>query len=194
MNRNLLSSFKSVSSSYKIREFLKFTVVSKSSFSSSLSSEPLIDFLYDGKCSICAIEVTYMKKRDIENKVRFTDISLVDYDPTKHGNVSFEEGMKKIKAVLPGNKVITGVEVFRLTYKAIGLGWIFEITRIPVIGKIADRLYDVFAEYRLWMTGRESLAVIIKNRSTELAELQRRSNGCDGNQCDLPWTGTTKGG
>ena len=44
--------------------------------------------------------------------------------------------MRKIRAVLPDNTVVTGVEVFRQTYKAIGLGWVFEATNLPIIGKL----------------------------------------------------------
>jgi hypothetical protein len=44
------------------------------------------------------------------------------------------DGMRKIRAVLPDGNVITGVEVFRQVYRAIGLGWVFELTSMPVIG------------------------------------------------------------
>jgi hypothetical protein len=29
----------------------------------------------------------------------------------------------------PSRRVVTGVEVFRLTYEAVGLGWVYAITR-----------------------------------------------------------------
>jgi predicted DCC family thiol-disulfide oxidoreductase YuxK len=147
------------------------------------TDEDKIDLLFDSECPICAMEVEFLKKRDLHNKIRFTDLSSPSYNPIEHGNVEFAEGMRKIRAVLPDKTVITGVEVFRQTYKAIGLGWIFDITNIPYIGKAADFLYDVWAENRLRITGRGDLADVLK----EKAEILRNSEPveCDEDGCAL---------
>ena len=77
-----------------------------------------IDLLYDSECPLCAMEVEFLKKRDYENKIRFTDLSSLDYNPSDHGNVKFSDGMRKIRAILPDtNEVVTGVEVFRHVYR-----------------------------------------------------------------------------
>ena len=77
-----------------------------------------IDLLYDSECPLCAMEVEFLKKRDYENKIRFTDLSSLDYNPIEHGNVKFADGMRKIRAILPDtNEVVTGVEVFRHVYR-----------------------------------------------------------------------------
>ena len=83
-----------------------------------------IDLLYDSECPICQMEVDFLKKRDTNNRIRYTDLSDPSYNPKEHANIRFEDGMRKIRAVLPDGKVVTGVEVFRQTYDAIGLGWI----------------------------------------------------------------------
>jgi predicted DCC family thiol-disulfide oxidoreductase YuxK len=131
------------------------------------------------------MEVDFLKKRDIENRIRFTDISSPDYNPSEHGNVKFEEGMRKIRAVLPDKRVVTGVEVFRQTYKSIGLGWIFEITNLPIIGQVADILYDIWAENRLRLTGRGDLADILKQKSEELRE--KGTVDCDDDGCGIDY-------
>jgi predicted DCC family thiol-disulfide oxidoreductase YuxK len=94
------------------------------------------------------MEVEFLRKRDIEGKIKYTDLNSPDYDPKEHGNVKFSEGMRKIRAVLPDNTVVSGVEVFRQVYSAIGLGWMFEMTNVPVIGRVADAMYDIWAENR----------------------------------------------
>ena len=77
-----------------------------------------IDLLYDSECPLCAMEVEFLKKRDYESKIRFTDLSSLDYNPSEHGNVKFADGMRKIRAILPDtNEVVTGVEVFRHVYR-----------------------------------------------------------------------------
>lgn len=129
------------------------------------------------------MEVNFLKKRDIENKIRFTDISSPDYNPAEHGNVKFEDGMRKLRAVLPDNTVITGIEVFRQTYKSIGLGWIFEATNLPLIGPAADMLYDLWAENRLRITGRGDLADVLKRQAQDLKE--KGPADCDVDGCAL---------
>ena len=131
-----------------------------------------IDLLYDGECPICMMEVEFLKKRDMKSRIRFTNLRDPGYSPADHGDVTFEDGMRKLRAVMPDGRVVMGVEVFRQTYKAIGLGWIFELTNLPVIGKVADNLYDVWAANRLRLTGKGDLADILVARAKELRELE----------------------
>eukprot|EP01041_Mallomonas_annulata_P008961 gene8961-18547_t len=140
-----------------------------------------VDLLYDSECPICMMEVKFLQKRDIDGKIKFTDISSPDYNPVDHGNVKFEDGMRKIRAVLPDNSVVIGVEVFRKTYEAIGLGWVFEVTNIPFIGRVADSLYDIWAENRLKITGRGDLADLLSERAMEIrniGEVECNTDAC----------------
>lgn len=52
-----------------------------------------IDLLYDSECPICAMEVDFLKKRDFENRIKFTDLSSPDYNSSEHGNIKFEDGI-----------------------------------------------------------------------------------------------------
>ena len=142
-----------------------------------------IDLLFDSECPICMMEVEFLKKRDVDSRIRFTDLSSPDYNPADHGNVQFADGMRKIRAVLPGGEVVTGVEVFRQTYRAIGLGWIFDLTNVPLIGKAADALYDIWSENRLRITGRGDLADIVKERSEKLKSMEPPE--CDTDACEI---------
>jgi len=172
-NRNVISPAKMLSSSSSSKE----VTITK--------SEDKIDLLFDSECPICMMEVEFLKKRDIENRIRFTDLQSSDYDPADHGNVSFEVGMRKIRAVLPGGKVITGVEVFRQTYKAIGLGWIFDLTSLPLVGKAADAIYDFWAENRLRLTGKGELADVLRERAAKLADMD--TPDCDAEGCAIEY-------
>ena len=153
---------------------LSLRLASSSNIDSGTSlskTEGLIDLLYDGDCPICMMEVEFLKKRDIKSRIRFTDLRDPTYNPADHGNVTFEEGMRKLRAVLPDGSVAMGVEVFRKTYKAIGLGWVFELTNLPIVGRVADSIYDVWAENRLRLTGRGELADILKARAQEIKDM-----------------------
>lgn len=92
--------------------------------------------------------------------------------------------MRKLRAVLPTGEVVTGVEVFRKTYDAIGLGWVFHLTRMPIIHELADTIYDIWAENRLRITGRPDLADLLKERAAEIAEMEPVGE-CDLDACGL---------
>jgi len=176
-NRNVNSLAKMLSSSSSSSSSSQEVTIAK--------SEDKIDLLFDSECPICMMEVEFLKKRDIENRIRFTDLQSPDYNPADHGNVSFEKGMRKIRAVLPGGSVVTGVEVFRQTYKAIGLGWIFDLTSLPLVGKAADAIYDFWAENRLRITGRGELADVLRERSDKLKDMD--TPDCDAEGCAIEY-------
>ena len=175
----------------KNRNVISFASMSSPSPSADKSSTvqrndlDKIDLLFDSECPICMMEVEFLKKRDIEDRIRFTDLQSPDYNPADHGNVSFEKGMRKIRAVLPGGTVVTGVEVFRQTYNAIGLGWVFDVTSLPLIGKAADAIYDFWAENRLRITGRGQLADVLRERSDKLKNME--APDCDAEGCAIEY-------
>jgi len=131
------------------------------------------------------MEVGFLRKRDVDNKIKFTDLTSREYNPKDHGDVSFKSGMRKIRAVLPDKTVVVGVEVFRRTYEAIGLGWMFSFTTLPIISNIADFLYDLWAENRLRLTGRGDEAEQLRERAEELEAAGPAD--CDADGCAIEW-------
>jgi hypothetical protein len=59
------------------------------------------------------------------------------------------------------------VEVFRRLYEAVGLGWLYAATKIPAVEWAANGLYDIWAKYRLPLTGRPDLMTVLENRRDE---------------------------
>lgn len=98
----------------------------------------------------------------------FVDIADDDYIPDAHGGVDFETAMGRIHAILPDGTVIQNVEVFRRVYEILGMGWIYALTKLPIVGFIVDRLYDIWADWRLKLTGRPDLATIITDRQQRI--------------------------
>ncbi|MBD1937671.1 DUF393 domain-containing protein [Microcoleus sp. FACHB-68] len=128
-----------------------------------------IELLYDGQCPLCLREVNFLQRRDAgRGLVAFVDIADDDYTPEAHGGVDFETAMGRIHAVLPDGTVIKNVEVFRRVYEILGMGWIYAVTKLPVIGAIVDKLYEIWADYRLSLTGRPNLATIVSNRQKRI--------------------------
>ncbi|UBF28279.1 DUF393 domain-containing protein [Kovacikia minuta CCNUW1] len=134
-----------------------------------------IKLLYDGQCPLCLREVNFLRKRDAgRGLVAFVDIADDSYSAAAHGGVDFETAMGRIHAVLPDGTVIKNVEVFRRVYEILGIGWIYAITKLPIVGSLADWLYEIWADRRLSLTGRPDLATIAADRQQRLACEQER--------------------
>ena len=128
-----------------------------------------IELLYDSECPLCMREVNFLKRRDAgRGLVAFVDIADESYTPEAHGGVDFKTAMGRIHAVLPDGTVIKNVEVFRRVYEILGMGWIYAVTKLPIIGSIVDRLYGVWASWRLALTGRPDLATIVADRQKQI--------------------------
>jgi predicted DCC family thiol-disulfide oxidoreductase YuxK len=137
------------------------------------SSQPVtwqIKLLYDGECPLCLREVNFLRRRDAgRGRVVFVDVADPAYNPVDHGNIDFETAMGRIHALLPDGTVLKNVEVFRRIYEVIGLGWVYALTKLPLIGAAADWLYGLWADRRLALTGRPDLATLVAQRQQRLA-------------------------
>ncbi|KXZ46868.1 hypothetical protein GPECTOR_40g602 [Gonium pectorale] len=140
-------------------------------YGSGQASRPSWDIrlLYDGECPLCLKEVNFLRSRNQANKVDFVDIAGPDYSPADNAGISFERAMETIHGITFDGRVYTGVEVFRLVYEAVGLGWVYAITKNPAVLAAANKVYDVWAKYRTQLTGREALEVLLERRKLEAA-------------------------
>ena len=131
-----------------------------------------IKLLYDGECPLCLREVNFLQKKDAgRGKVAFVDIASDDYNPEENAGIDFETAMGRIHGILPDGTVIKNVEVFRRVYEALGMGWVYAITKLPILGAIANFIYGIWADLRLKLTGRPNLETVIKQRQERI--------GCD---------------
>ena len=102
---------------------------------------------YESACALCNGEMTNLMLRNTEGKLRFVDVSAPDFDNPPPGT-TLEDLLELIHAQTADGRVLRGVEVFLHAYRAVGLGWVVEPTRWPVLGGLADRLYPVLARNR----------------------------------------------
>ena len=157
---------------------LSLKTQSSESVAQCQSSSPSwkIKLLYDGECPLCLREVNFLQKRDAgRGLVAFVDIADANYNPQENGGVDFATAMGRIHALLPDGTIITNMEVFRRIYETLGMGWIYAGTKWPVIGPIVDKLYEIWADWRLNLTGRPDLQTIINQRQQRL-EAKREEN------------------
>ncbi len=63
-----------------------------------------------------------LRRRDKLQRVQFTDISSAEFSPANIGR-THDQLMAEIHGRLPDGSIITGAEVFRRVYAAVGFRW-----------------------------------------------------------------------
>ncbi|KAJ4972695.1 hypothetical protein NE237_005869 [Protea cynaroides] len=138
-----------------------------------------IKMLYDGDCPLCMREVNMLKERNkLYQAIKFVDISSEQYSPDDNQGLDYKTAMGRIHAILSDGTVVTDVEAFRKLYEEVGLGWIYAITKYKPIAIIANAIYGVWAKYRLQITGRPSLEVILEEQNKSRGEACNDSKTC----------------
>ncbi|MBI3356410.1 MAG: DUF393 domain-containing protein [Nitrospirae bacterium] len=113
---------------------------------------PLTVF-FDGERPICTREIALMNRLDRQRQLAFCDFSRPDYDATSIGFAPSELG-RVIHARWADGSVITGVDVFRAMWEAVGLGFLARLSRLALVEPLVLRAYAWFARNRLRLTGR----------------------------------------
>jgi predicted DCC family thiol-disulfide oxidoreductase YuxK len=108
---------------------------------------------FDGECPICRREIDFMKIFNRRNHLQFIDFSASSFLSPEHGLSPCDLG-KVIHARWSDGTIITGVEVFREMWEAIGLRALARLARRPTVNKLLVRAYAWFAKNRLRLTGR----------------------------------------
>lgn len=97
---------------------------------------------------MCTREASWLHRLDKDRgHLVQHDIADPSFDANAHG-IDLHEAMKTIHGRYPDGRVITGAEVFRAAYAAVGYGWLWAPTGWPVIKPIADAAYRLFAKFR----------------------------------------------
>ncbi|MFE4106229.1 thiol-disulfide oxidoreductase DCC family protein [Almyronema epifaneia] len=128
-----------------------------------------IKLLYDGDCPLCLREVNFLQKRDAgRGLVKFVDIAAPDYEPAANADIDYATAMGRIHAIRADGTVVKNVAVFRQVYEILGIGWIYAATQWPLIGPLVDKLYEIWADWRLKLTGRPDLPTLVAQRQQRL--------------------------
>jgi predicted DCC family thiol-disulfide oxidoreductase YuxK len=144
-----------------------------------MSTYPLT-LLYEEACPLCKLEIDNLKARNADGKLRFVDVSAPGFDPEAWG-VPLADMLEAIHAVKDDGSIVRGVEVFRLAYGAVGLGWITRPTGWPLLKPLFDRAYVHLARNRHRVS--EKFAWLLFGLAARRAA--RRSRACRNGACTL---------
>ncbi|KAL8159210.1 hypothetical protein V2J09_000747 [Rumex salicifolius] len=138
-----------------------------------------VKMLYDGECPLCMREVNMLRERNKRfGTIKFVDISCDDYSAAENQDLDYPTAMGRIHAILSDGSVVMDVEAFRKLYEAVGLGWVYAITKYEPIAAIANSLYGFWAKYRLQITGRPALEEVIEAKLKKKEEAFHSKDSC----------------
>jgi predicted DCC family thiol-disulfide oxidoreductase YuxK len=100
---------------------------------------------FDGECPICRREIELMEIFNRRERLQFIDFSTSFYRPTDHGLNQCDLG-RVIHARWSDGTLISGVEVFRGMWEAIGLAFLARFTRLSIINNLLIKAYAWFAK------------------------------------------------
>lgn len=103
--------------------------------------------LYDGLCPICAAEVRWLKSLKRADRVRFEDIAEPGFDPASYG-LTMEEVIGSIHGQDHQGRVLKGIDLFMVIYPELGIGWLINWAKWPLLRPVAEAGYRVFARIR----------------------------------------------
>lgn len=116
---------------------------------------------HDGDCPLCRLEINAMKKLDKKQQIEWVDIAK-DKQALDEAGITYQQAMAGLHVVAHDDKVQdkhthTNVKAFVALWKQLPyyrhLATVVEKT--PLLLPLLERIYRVFARYRLRLTGRK---------------------------------------
>jgi len=104
--------------------------------------------LYDGQCPFCRREVEWLKRRDSQGRLAAEDITDPAFRAEDYG-LSQEEVMRVMHGILPDGRILRRVEAIQEAYRTVGLCWLVAPLSWPILDRIADIAYGLFARNRV---------------------------------------------
>jgi len=136
---------------------------------------------YDAACPVCSLEMDHLRERNRDGKLVFVDISAPGFDAAAHG-ASAAEMDAEIHGRQADGSMLRGVEVLRLAYAAVGLGWVLRPAGWAPFKPLFDGGYRVFARHRREIS-RAAAPLIDAVRAMRARSASRRMRACRNGGC-----------
>ena len=127
-----------------------------------------LTIFFDGECPLCKREVDFLQSKNQRKYLKFVDINCSDSCLEHNYGISYRQAMERIHALKSDGSLIKDVEVFQEAYSLVGLGWIYAPTKWPIIDKLIEFIYRLWAKNRLKLTFRPSLEKLCSEKDCDL--------------------------
>jgi predicted DCC family thiol-disulfide oxidoreductase YuxK len=142
-----------------------------------------LTLLYDAACPVCALEMDHLRARNDAGRLVFIDISAPGFDPAPYG-ATLAEMDAEIHALRADGQLMKGVQVLRLAYEAVGLGWVMRPAGWAPLRGPADVAYRLFARHRRTFS-RAAAPLIDGVRALRAWQAARRMRRCARGACTV---------
>ncbi|WP_457336097.1 thiol-disulfide oxidoreductase DCC family protein [Rhizobacter sp. P5_C2] len=139
--------------------------------------------LYDAACPVCSLEMDHLWERNAAGRLAFVDISAAGFDPSPYG-VTLQAMNEEIHAIAADGRVLHGVQVLRLAYEAVGLGWVLKPIGWAPLQPAFELGYRWFARHRQAIS-RASAPLVRGIRRVRAARMAARMQACRDGACRL---------
>lgn len=140
-----------------------------------------LTLFYDAACPVCSLEMDHLRERDVAGRLVFVDIGTPGFDAAAHG-ATLQAMNAEIHARRPDGSMLKGVEVLRLAYDAVGLGWVLRASAWPPLKPAFDLAYRGFARHRIAIS-RAAAPLIRSLRNLRARRTMRRMRECSAGAC-----------
>ena len=125
----------------------------------------MIKVFYDGKCNLCSKEINYYIRIAPSGIFNWQDVNLMN-DEFVNTGIKISDALKILHVIDVNDKLHLGVDAFiviwnNLTYWKI----LARVLSIPIIRKVANIAYKVFAN---WRFNRLNHCLLAKNNDDKL--------------------------
>jgi len=140
-----------------------------------------LTLFYDADCPVCSLEMDHLRARNRDGRLVFVDIAAPGFDPGACG-ATLAQMDAEIHALRPDGTLIRGVEVLRLAYAAVGLGWVLQPTGWAPLRPLFDAGYRVFARHRRAIS-HAAAPLIDAVRAARARRVASRMRDCGSGSC-----------
>jgi len=142
-----------------------------------------LTLFYDAACPVCSLEMDHLRSRDVAGKLIFIDIAAPGFDAAPYGATAADvDG--EIHGLRPDGTMLRGVEVLRLAYAAVGLGWVLRPTGWAPLKPLFDVGYRAFARHRRAISG-AAAPLIDGIRTLRARRMTERMRECKDGACEI---------
>jgi len=101
---------------------------------------------FDGSCPLCQREMNFLVARDRHCRLCLVDVSCDGF--ANDTGLPVARLMARMHGRRGDGRLVDGIEVFRLAYEAVGLGWLVRPLAWPILAPMLDRAYMLVARHR----------------------------------------------
>ena len=125
----------------------------------------MIKVFYDGKCNLCSKEINYYIRIAPSGIFDWQDVNLMN-DEFVNTGIKISDALKILHVIDVNDKLHLGVDAFIVIWNNLAYWKILaRVLSIPIIRKVANIAYKVFAN---WRFNRLTHCILAKNNDDKL--------------------------